>query len=84
MSTLFKTAPVNDWLKVAEKKDTVLISHEWIHTVHVYVGTTVPDQASAYHPCRANGGFGASGISATDVYIRSGARIPLEVTVTAV
>ncbi|KEQ05756.1 hypothetical protein [Pseudorhizobium pelagicum] len=82
--TTIQTAPVGSWLRVADDLQNVLISHDWVYPVHVFVGASAPDPNSAYHVCRSDRPFSLSGITGQDVYIRSGTDRPLDVVVTAV
>jgi hypothetical protein len=84
MATTYQAAPVNSWQQVSEALENVLISHDNVQPVHVYIGTTAPDGDSAYHRCTAARPFSLGGVTGQDVYIRAGSTSPLIVTVTAV
>lgn len=84
MTTTRQTAPVGSWLKVADKKENILISHTNNTHVAVFVSATPPSLDSAYQSCTATSPFSLGGVSGVDVYIRSLGVLPLDVTVTAV
>ncbi|SCM73332.1 hypothetical protein KL86PLE_110026 [uncultured Pleomorphomonas sp.] len=72
MATTAYTATSDNWLKVSDGLENVLISHKYVWPLQVHVGAADPAPDVAYHEISASDAFCMHGISGLNVYVRAG------------